>query len=476
MRSKADQLSVFPVFIKVADRLAVVVGNGDEALAKARLLKESRIAVRLVAPLPTRELGVFVIQADIDHVAAPFSPDMVEGAAMVFAATGARAEDEAVVAAARARNIPANAVDRPELCDFYTPALVNRAPVAVAIGSEGTGPVFVQILRSRIEALLPRSTGQLARLADRYRGLVDRLVPKGAPRRRFWRAFFQGGIAQCVDGGDLAEARRLASRLLKEPEAGTGFVSLVGAGPGAPDLLTLRGQRALQEADVILHDRLVPDSVVALARRDARRIAVGKSKGGHSASQDEINGLIVSLAGSGQRVVRLKSGDPLVFGRAGEEMEALRQAGIAFEIVPGVTSALAAAAEARIPLTLRGVASSLVFATGHDRDMQVLPDWARLALTGATVAVYMGRTVAADVAARLFEAGLSPDTPVAIVEAAATPSSRLEAGTLGDLAKLEPGRASDLPELILIGQAVARGDLARAYPIVQPLRADALAA
>lgn len=477
MRPAEDQLSVFPVFFKITGQIAVVVGNGAEALAKARLLTECRIAIRLVAPAPSHELGVFIIQEDVEHIARPFEADMLSDAMLVFAATGVTEQDEMIVARARELKVPANAVDRPDLCDFYTPALVNRAPVAVAIGSEGSGPVLTQMIRSKIEALLPRSTGRLARLAAHYRDTVEQLIPRGAPRRRFWRLFFQGNVANAVNSGDLSAAMRHATRIMKGQMAETGFVSLVGAGSGAVDLLTLRAQRVLQEADVIIHDGLVPDELVAMGRRDAHRIAVGKSKGCHSKTQDEINDLLISQARAGNRVVRLKSGDPLVFGRAGEEIAALRENSVPFEIVPGVTSALAAAAAAEIPLTLRGVASSIVFATGHDRDGNVLPDWAQLALTGTTVAVYMGRTVAATVAARLGEAGLAATTPVAIIESASTDNQRFEAGTLADLARLAPGRETKAPALILIGEAIRHGAIEKAEPISnRPSSHDAIAA
>ena len=476
MRPVEEQLSVFPVFFKVDGRVAVVVGNGDEALAKARLLLESRISIRLVASAPSRELGAFIIQEDIERIAASFAADLLADACMVFAATGDADTDERIVTTARELKVPANAVDRPELCDFYTPALVNRAPVAVAIGSEGAGPVLTQIIRSRIETMLPDATGSLARLAALYRGAVDRLVPRGAPRRRFWRAFFQGSVANAVTAGDVISARRIATGMLKARDAETGFVSLVGAGPGAIDLLTLRAQRLLQEADVIVYDRLVPEVLVAMGRRDARRIPVGKAKGCHSRTQDEINDLLVSQAKLGNRIVRLKSGDPLIFGRAGEEIAALRDNAIDFEIVPGVTSALAAAAEAEIPLTLRGVASSIVFATGHDRNSAVLPDWANLALNGTTVAVYMGRTVAAAVAVQLGKAGLAPETPVAIIESASTRNQQISAGTLSELSNMEPGRSSDAPALILIGEALRHGALENSAPILNTKSANSIAA
>lgn len=332
--SKADRLSVFPVFHKVEGRVAVVVGDGEEALAKARLLSESLVRVRLIAPAPSRELGVFIIQSDADHVAAPFSPAMLEGAALVFAATGDTTRDEAIVDAAHTRNIPVNAVDRPELCDFYVPALVNRAPVAIAIGSEGSGPVLTQILRSKIEALLPRSTGPLARLAARYRQTVSRVVPRGSARRRFWRAFFDGPVARCAEAGDMAGARRATMQLLKRPADAAGFVSIVGAGPGDEDLLTLRAQRALLEADAILHAPETSRRIVALGRRDAHRVSVDPAEAAQR---------LIAEAGAGNRVVLLIDGDPRADAASEALVATLDEAGIAFEIVPGIAASSQAA-------------------------------------------------------------------------------------------------------------------------------------
>jgi uroporphyrin-III C-methyltransferase/precorrin-2 dehydrogenase/sirohydrochlorin ferrochelatase len=253
-----------------------------------------------------------------------------------------------------------------------------------------------------------------------------------------------------------------------------GHVALVGAGPGAEDLLTLRAQRLLMQADVIVYDALVPEAVVAMGRRDAERIAVGKRKGCHSKSQAEINGLLVSLGGAGKRVVRLKSGDPLVFGRAGEEMQALRDAGISYEVVPGVTSAFAAAADFELPLTLRGVTSSMVFTTGHDLKGGALPDWAKLAISGATVAVYMGRSVAADVAARLIEAGLSPDTAVAVVENASLPSTAAACtGRWPTCRRCRPATISTGPVMTIIGDAVAGANFAHSEPLAALAAASA---
>jgi uroporphyrin-III C-methyltransferase / precorrin-2 dehydrogenase / sirohydrochlorin ferrochelatase len=462
----AERLSVFPAFHKVTGRVVVVAGDGGEAVAKVRLLAETDAHIRLVSRAPSRELAALVIAHDLEHVASDFAAAHLNGAVLVFAASGERERDARVVAAAHARNIPVNAVDIPELCDFYTPAIVNRAPVAVAICSTGAGPVLAQKLRAKIEAMLPMQLGLLARLGESFRGAAERMLPKGQPRRRFWSAFFEGGVADAALAGQSDEARRRAARLLAQTDAGeNGFVWLVGAGPGAADLLTLRAQRVLQEADVIVHDALVPETVVAMGRRDAERIHVGKRKGRHSVSQEEINALLVREAQAGRRVVRLKAGDPLVFARAGEEMAALRAAKIPFEIVPGVTAALAAAAEAEIPLTLRGVASSVVFATGQDAAGETLPDWAGLALSGATVAVYMGRSVAADVSRQLIEAGLAADTPVTLIENASLPERRHFAGTLSDLSEFGDRKDIEGPALILIGRAAAEGALSLAEPL-----------
>ncbi|MHC2793960.1 uroporphyrin-III C-methyltransferase [Mesorhizobium jarvisii] len=268
-----------------------------------------------------------------------------------------------------------------------------------------------------------------------------------------------------MEAGQLSQAHDAAVDLLLSNAPASGHIALVGAGPGAEDLLTLRAHRLLMEADVIVHDALVPEAVVAMGRRDAERLPVGKRKGCHSKSQAEINALLVELGQQGKRVVRLKSGDPLVFGRAGEEMAALRDAGIAYEVVPGVTAAFAAAADFELPLTLRGVSSSMVFTTGHDLKGNSLPDWAKLAISGATVAVYMGRSVAAEVAGRLIEAGLSPDTAVAVVENASLANRRRFHGTLADLPSLEARGDLSGPVMTIIGDAVAGANFERSEPL-----------
>jgi len=463
---QVQRLNTFPIFMRVEGEAVVVVGEGDEALAKARLIAQSSAELKIVAKNPEPALEAWAGENGVEIIRESYRTSHLFGVALVFAASGGAQLDARVAADARAANIPVNAVDRPELCDFFTPALINRAPVAIAIGTEGAGPVLAQIIRSRIDRILPPALGRLAQLAASWRDAVERIVPRGAARRDFWKSFFEGEPARAVTAGDDEAASRAAERLLSgAPEKG--HVVLVGAGPGSEDLITLRAHRLLMEADVIVHDALVPEAVVALGRRDAERIYAGKRKGCHSKSQNEINELLVELGRKGKRVVRLKSGDPLVFGRAGEEMAALREAGISYEVVPGVTAAFAAAADFDLPLTLRGVASSMVFTTGHDLKGGALPDWARLAIDGATVAVYMGRSNAAEVAQHLAEAGLSPDTAVAVVENASLPHRRLFHGTLADLPGLESREDLSGPVMTIIGDAVAGANFRHSEPIAR---------
>ena len=462
-----DKLTAFPAFFRIAGKVAAVFGNGDEAFAKVRLLAHTSARIVVYADQPDVDFSAYLREHGIEHAARAFSPELLHGATLVFAATGDQALDARIAAEARALRIPVNAVDQPEECDFFTPALVARAPVAVAIGTEGAGPVLAQMIRAQIDQLLSPSLGKLARLAADYRGAVEKMVPRGVARRIFWRQFFSGAVADAVASGDVAAARRDANRLLTASGKAEGRVWLVGAGPGAEDLLTLRAQRVMMEADVLVYDALVPQAIVDMGRRDAERICVGKRKGCHSKSQDEINALLVRLGRDGKRVVRLKSGDPLVYGRAGEEMAALRQAGVGYEIVPGITSAFAAAADFELPLTLRGVASSLVFTTGHDLTGDVLPDWASLAISGATIAVYMGRSVAASVATRLIEAGLAPETTVAVIENASRADRRLLHGILRDLPDLQHRDELAGPVMVIIGDAVAGANIEKSEPLAK---------
>lgn len=453
--SQPRLLADFPAFFRVSGEVVVIVGGGEEALNKARLVAQTSARLRIIAQDAEPALVTFIESHGAEQITEAFAPQHLEDAKLVFVATGDKHQDRVIAAQAKAQKIPVNVVDRPALCDFLTPAIVNRAPIAIAIGTEGSAPVLAQMVRARIDAAFSPRLGELAHYAESWRPLVEKLLPKGLARRSFWRGFFSGSVARAVENGDRESAYKAANELIAQPQNAAGYVWLVGAGPGAEDLLTLRAHRVLMEADVIVHDALVPEGVIAMGRRDAERLAVGKRKGCHSKSQNEINDLLVALGREGKRVVRLKAGDPLVFGRAGEEMAALRAAGIGFEIVPGITSAFAAAADMELPLTLRGVASSLVFTTGHDMAGDVLPGWAKLAVSGATIAVYMGSSVAASVASRLISAGLHADTAVAVIENASRKDKRLFHGTLKDLPELENRDELSGPVMVIIGDAVA---------------------
>ncbi|WP_176083030.1 siroheme synthase CysG [Martelella sp. HB161492] len=461
MTAKEELLTTFPAFFRVDGRKVAIFGNGDEAYAKARLMAKTSAAIVAYSDAPEDDYAAFLSEHGYARIDAPFSAGQLENAAMIFAATGDQAQDAHIAETARAHSIPVNAVDQPEACDFLTPALVVRPPVAIAIGTEGAGPVLGQLIRARIDTILPPSLGRLARLAQNFRGKVEAHVPRGNARRAYWSRFFNGSVARALEKGRDIEAECLADEMLSDAHRQNGHVALVGAGPGAEDLLTLRAHRLLMEADVIAYDALVPQAIVDMGRRDAQRVAVGKRKGCHSKSQNEINDLLVDLAKEGKRIVRLKSGDPLIFGRAGEEMAALRAAGISYEIVPGITSAVAAAADFDLPLTLRGVASSLVFTTGHDLNGETLPDWAQLAARGATIAVYMGRSVAAKTGARLVEAGVPADTTIAVVENASRKNRRLFHGVLAELGLLEDREDLTGPVMVIIGDAVAGADFSQ---------------
>ena len=465
--SGGTKLDVFPAFVKVAGKRVVIVGGGDEAASKLRLLSETSAEIDVIAPEVSNGMRDALKLSGARHIVRQAEFEDFADAALVFTALDTHEADQMVVEAARLAGVPVNAVDRPNLCDFITPSIVNRAPVVVAVSTNGTAPVLARRLKATIEKLLHPRLGVLARFADAFRGSVAGSGRNGQERRLFWERFFDGRPTKAVLSGDLSEACASTRELLDKEESETGYVSLIGAGPGAEDLLTLRAHRVLQNADVILHDALVPQEIVRLARRDAEIIAVGKRKGCHSKSQSEINALLVAKAKAGLRVVRLKSGDPMIFGRAGEEIAELRSNDIDYEVIPGVTSALAGAAEAEIPLTLRGTASSVVFTTGHDLKGELLPDWALLALSGATITVYMGRTVARETAGLLIKAGLATETPVAVLENVGRADARRLVGTLADLENLNDEKSTQAVALIVIGEAVAGIRLDRCEPLLE---------
>lgn len=458
-------LNTFPVSLKVKGQRIVIIGGGADAMNKARLAVKTTARVDVFSCVFTADFSGFDTELLTLHQRALQKSDL-DGAVMVFVADHGPDGALAKVLAREAR-IPLNVVDVPGECDFYTPAIVERAPISIAISTEGDAPVLARMIRAKIEAMLSPNLGGLARLAGDLRDRVAKFLPDGDRRRRYYEALMTSSdVSGALDIG-VSEAWGEAVGLLQqhaEDVDGKGAVWLIGAGPGAEDLLTLRAQRLLQEADVIVHDQLVPEAVVQMGRRDAERVLVGKAKGHHSFSQAQINALLVRLARQGKRVVRLKSGDPMVFGRAGEEIAALRKAGIAYSIVPGVTAALAAAADSATPVTLRKVSSGFVVATAHGADNAEVHHWAALAGQGMTLGIYMGKSVSADVAVKLIAAGLKATTPIGIVVNASRADKVLYSGVLGDLVQGVTALAGG-PALILIGEAVSRGDWAEAVEL-----------
>jgi len=426
----------FPIFLELQGRSVLVIGGGEIATRKAETL---------------RLAGANIVQKP------RFSTTDLEGVSL---AVGADAPEDDLVAlsqTAQARGIPVNIVDRPELCSFITPAIIDRAPITIAVSSGGAAPILARMIRARIEALIPPASGRRAALADRFKSRIRAALPDLALRRRTLERLFTGNAADLVFAGQEEEAARLFEQALEQVPQKHGMVFLVGAGPGAADLMTLRAQRLLGEADVIVHDRLIGDAVLDLARRDAHRIYVGKVRAHHCVVQDDINDLLVSLAREGKKVVRLKGGDPFVFGRGGEEAEALHAAGVPFEVVPGVTAALACAAQARIPLTHRATTRAVTFVTGHTKEGRLDLEFEPLVKLHGTIAVYMGIVSLPQLRDGLFANGMDRATPAMLIERGGSHRQREFRGTLDELVAAAPGWTQNGPTLVMIGQAVARG-------------------
>jgi uroporphyrin-III C-methyltransferase / precorrin-2 dehydrogenase / sirohydrochlorin ferrochelatase len=447
-----------PVFLDLAAGAVVLVGSGEPAINKLRLLRAAGARVRWyvgVAEAPHIQATATELRADIETADA-LSADWSDAVAIISAA--GRPLDEAVAARARAAHIPVNVVDRPDLSTFIMPAIVDRGEVVVAIGTGGAAPVLARRLRERIEALLPARIGELAGLMQRYRERVGAGMTAFSQRRRFWQRVVDGPIAGAVYAGRMHEAEAaLIDAIDTRPDDGdkVGTVFLVGAGPGDPDLLTLRALHALQDADVVFYDELVTPAILDRARRDAERVFVGRRRGQPGIGQDEINRRLAAAARSGKQVVRLKSGDPFVFGRGGEELEHLHQAGIPAIVVPGITAALGCAAEAGLPLTFRNEASRLSFVTAHRADDAAAIDWSGLAGAETTVVVYMGLASASAVRDGLIAAGRDPATPAAVLARGTRPDAHTAVGRLDDLAALSAS-AGEGPALLVIGEVVAR--------------------
>lgn len=452
----------FPVFLNLKGRRCLVVGGGEVAANKLQGLLEAEAEATLVAPEATAEIAALEEQGRISRQAREFIPEDLAGCALVIAATDDEQTNRRVAEAATARNILVNVVDNPQLCGFIMPSVVDRRPVQVAVSTGGASPVLARLLRARLETLIPAAYGRLATLLRDFRGRVKARIPQATERRRFWEDIAQGPVAEMVFAGqDEAAARALEQALETSPAtegAGankTGEVYLVGGGPGDPDLLTFRALRLMQQADVVLYDRLVAPAIVALTRKDARKIYVGKERDSHTVPQAELNALLVRLAKEGKRVLRLKGGDPFIFGRGGEEIEELAAAGIPFQVAPGITAASGCAAAAGIPLTHRDYAQSCVFVTGHLKDGKLDFNWQTLTQPKQTIAVYMGVKGVDALRRGLLEHGMAADTPAAIVQQGTMPEQKTYAGTVGTLTEIVSRNDIKPPSMIIIGE-VAR--------------------
>lgn len=459
----------FPMFIRTTDRRIVIAGGGEQAAQKARLMLKTDAHLTLLAQDLDAELTDLVRTGRATQDSGPITAQSFADTAMTFVATGCPGTDACLHALAKAGGATVNVVDQPALCDMTTPSIVDRDPVVVAIGTEGTAPVLARQIKTQVEQTLDPRLGSFAALAGRLRSAVAANVPRG-DRRAFWRWAFMETPWQMHKTG----AERAAADLLKQAiaervtPAQTGHIALVGAGPGARDLLTLRAVERLQEADVIFYDRLVDPDVLELARRDAERVYVGKVVGAHAWPQERICALIVSEAAKGRRVVRLKSGDPCIFGRATEELDAAQAAGIDVEIVPGVTAASAAGAALGRSLTQRGQTDALVLATGTHCDRSGVPDWARHALPGTTLVFYMGVGAAAQISDAIQTAGLPQATRVTIAANVTRATQRVFETSLSEF-------AAELGRQDISGNALILLTIPADMPHLRPAVEDAAA-
>ena len=465
-------MQYFPIFLRLAGEPVLVVGGGEVAARKIDLLLRAQADVTVVAPELGPRLAALLNANAIAHVAAEFQPEHLNGMRLVIAATNRHAVNAWVAHQAESRGINVNVVDDRELSRFIMPAIIDRSPILAAVTSGGDAPVLTRRLREKLEAFLPHRLGELAKFSGNLRALVKQRLPDAPARRRFWEKFFDGPLAADVLAGrdHAIVARNIETSLVAaesrlHTQSGTGEVALVGAGPGDPGLLTLRALRVLQNADVVLYDRLVSNDVLDLARRDAERIYVGKAAGS-SGAQADINALLVKLAREGKRVCRLKGGDSFIFGRGGEELEALAEHGIRYEVVPGITAALGCAAYAGIPLTHRDHAQSLTFVTGHGKDGEMQVDWAALARPNQTVVFYMGLKSLGNIVTRLREHGAPETRAAAVVEQGTCAAQKVVTGTLATLERQVAMNGLDSPSLLIVGEVTRLHETLKWYQSV----------
>ncbi len=444
-------MEYLPIFADLKQRPCLIVGGGDVAWRKTRMLLKAGAAVRVVAPELNAEFQAPVADGKVTLLANEFSPEHLDGVFLAIAATDSKEVNARVYQSANQRQVLVNVVDDTPRCSFIVPSIVDRSPLIVAISSSGKAPVLARLVREKLEALLPQHLGCMARVAGGFRDRLKQSLGSVTERRKFWEQAFNGRFAELIAAGKEQQAAEVLEQSIHEPTP-QGEIALIGCGPGDAGLLTLRALQLMQQADVVLYDYLVSDEIMELVRRDADLVCVGKRAGHYSVPQDETNRLLVHYAQQGKRVVRLKGGDPFIFGRGGEELEVAAEAGIPFQVVPGITAAAGATAYAGIPLTHRDYAQSAMFITGHCRPDGDELDWSTLARGRQTLVIYMGLMKASHIQQQLLEHQRGADTPVAIIERGTQKQQKVLTGELHQLAELAEGAAS--PSLIVVGEVV----------------------
>ncbi len=449
-------MDYFPLFHDFKHKPCLIVGGGDIALRKTQLILRAGANITLVAPDISDELKSLLNQSQHQLVHRKFSDDDVLDKTLVIAATDNEAVNQQVSMAARKHRCLVNVVDSPKLSDVIVPAIIDRDPIIVAVSSGGKAPVLARQLRTKIETLVPASYGALASLAGKFRDKVKTVFKTTQDRRYFWESVFEGLPAEMAMRGDEAGAEKIINEQLDQAktESKNGEVYLVGAGPGDPDLLTFKALRLMQRADIVLYDRLVSKGVMELVRRDAEKIYVGKQRSEHAVQQLKINQLLVDYAKQGKRVLRLKGGDPFIFGRGGEEIELLAEQGIPFQVVPGITAASGCASYAGIPLTHRDYAQSVRFITGHLKSNQCNLEFPELLDPRQTLVFYMGLVGLPEICQKLIQHGRSPDTPIALIEKGTTDEQRVLTSTIAKMPSDIADKDIHAPTLIIVGDVV----------------------
>ncbi len=451
-------MDYLPIFFRIDQQPCLVVGGGHIAKRKVSLLLKAKAHVTVIAPTILPELQDLVLKQGGQIIEAPYQTSCLEGQRLVIAATDNDQLNQQVFADCEARHIPVNVVDAPDLCRFIFPSIIDRSPIVIAISSSGQSPVLARLLRTRLESMIPAAYGQLAAFVGKFRKQVQATLPDTSVRRAFWEKELQGRFAELVYNGRTDEAEKHLQQALLAKPTSAGEVYLVGAGPGDPDLLTFRALRLMQQADVVVYDRLVSQPILDLCRRDADMVYVGKARANHAVAQEDINDLLVRLAQEGKRVCRLKGGDPFIFGRGGEEIEELAEAGIPFQVVPGITAASGCSAYAGIPLTHRDYAQSVRFVTGHLKDGTPNLPWSELIHERQTLVLYMGLVGLEEISKQLIAHGMRPEMPVALVSHGTRPNQQVVIGEIHNIAEKVAESGIHAPTLTIIGEVVKLQD------------------